>query len=86
MQEPSIGNVIMDDSCRDTHVVNEMDVPVLVMGGKSLVVAASPEGILVSDKDSSSHIKPYVEISPSRLCLQKNPGAASRLLMWRMRA
>ena len=61
MQEPSIGNVIMDDNCRDTHVVNEMDVPVLVMGGKSLVVAASPEGILVSDKDSSSHIKPYVE-------------------------
>ncbi len=61
MHDPSIGNVIMDDNCRDTQVVNEMDVPVLVMGGKSLVVAASPEGILVSDKDSSSHIKPYVE-------------------------
>lgn len=61
MQEPSIGNVIMDDSCRDTHVVNEMDVPVLVMGGQNLVVAASPEGILVSDKDTSSFIKPYVE-------------------------
>ena len=61
MQEPSIGNVIMDDSCRDTHVVNEMDVPVLVMGGQNLVVAASPEGILVSDKDTSSYIKPYVE-------------------------
>lgn len=61
MQKPYIGNVIMDDSCRDTHVVNEMDVPVLVMGGQNLVVAASPEGILVSDKNASSYIKPYVE-------------------------
>ncbi len=61
MQDAFIGDVIMDDSCRDTHVVNEMDVPVLVMGGQNLVVAASPEGILVADKEASSHIKPYVE-------------------------
>ena len=61
MHEPSIGDVTMDDSCSDTHVVNEMDVPILVMGAKNLVVAASPEGILVADKEASSHIKPYVE-------------------------
>ncbi|SDO75945.1 sugar phosphate nucleotidyltransferase [Selenomonas ruminantium] len=61
MHEPFIGDVTMDDSCRDTHVVNEMDVPILVMGAQNLVVAASPEGILVSDKDASSYIKPYVE-------------------------
>ncbi|SFH98136.1 mannose-1-phosphate guanylyltransferase [Selenomonas ruminantium] len=61
MHEPSIGEVTMDDSCSDTHVVNELDVPILVMGAKNLVVAASPEGILVADKESSSHIKPYVE-------------------------
>ena len=56
----------MDDSCVDTHVVNEMDVPILVMGARNLVVAASPEGILVADKGASSHIKPYVKISHSR--------------------
>lgn len=61
MNESSIGNVTMDDTCRDSHVVNEMDVPILVMGAKNLVVAASPEGILVSDKAASSYIKPYVE-------------------------
>ena len=54
MQEPSIGDVTMDDTCRATHVVNEMDVPVLVMGAKNLVIAASPEGILVADKEASS--------------------------------
>ncbi len=61
MHEPAIGDVTMDETCRDTHVVNEMDVPVLVMGAKNLVVAASPEGILVADKGASSYIKPYVE-------------------------
>lgn len=61
MHEPGIGNVTMDDTCRDSHVVNELDVPILVMGAKSLVIAASPEGILVADKEASAHIKPYVE-------------------------
>ena len=61
MHEPTIGDVTMDESTHDTHVVNEMDVPILVMGANNLVVAASPEGILVADKEASSHIKPYVE-------------------------
>lgn len=61
MREPSIGDVTMDDTCRGTHVVNEMDVPILVMGTDNLIVAASPEGVLVADKGASSYIKPYVE-------------------------
>lgn len=61
MHEPSIGDVTIDETTCDTHVVNEMDVPILVMGAKNLVVAASPEGILVSDKGASSYIKPYVD-------------------------
>lgn len=61
MEEPSIGNVILNETCSNVNVVNELDVPVLVMGGQNLVVAASPEGILVSDKDESSYIKSYVD-------------------------
>ena len=61
MEEASLGDVTMDERCRSTHVVNELDVPILVMGGQNLIVAASPEGILVADKAASSHMKPYVE-------------------------
>ena len=61
MEEPSIGNVILNETCSNVNVINELDVPVLVMGGRDLVVAASPEGILVSDKDESSYIKSYVD-------------------------
>ena len=61
MESPSLGNVTMDDDCCDTHIVNEMDLPILAMGARNLIIAASPEGILVADKNASSHIKPYVE-------------------------
>ncbi len=32
------------------------------MGLKDVVVSASPEGILVSDKEQSSYIKPFVNM------------------------
>ena len=61
MQMLTIGKAILADTCEDTQVVNELDVPVLCLGLKDIVVAASPEGILVTDKAQSSYIKPYVE-------------------------
>lgn len=61
MNGNSVGKAIFDNKCENTHVINELDVPVLCMGLKDVVVSASMEGILVSDKEQSSHIKPYVE-------------------------
>lgn len=61
MVEPSIGEATLNDTCENVHVINELDVPVLCMGLKNVVVSASPEGVLVSDKEQSSYIKPYVE-------------------------
>lgn len=61
MEENCIGNAILNDKCENVHVVNELDMPILCMGLKNVVVSASPEGILVSDKEESSYIKPYVD-------------------------
>lgn len=61
MSEDTVGNVIIGTECVNTHVINELDVPVLCMGLKNLVVSASSQGILVSDKEQSSYIKPYVD-------------------------
>jgi len=60
MSEESLGNVV-SDKCEDVHIINNLDIPVLVMGLKKAVVAASPDGILVTDKEQSSYIKPYVD-------------------------
>lgn len=61
LDESTIGNAVLNETCENVHVVNELDVPVLCMGLKNIVVSASPDGILVSDKEQSSYIKPFVD-------------------------
>lgn len=61
MESVSVGEAILNESCYNTHVINELDLPVLCMGLSNIVVATSPDGILVSKKEQSSYIKPYVE-------------------------
>lgn len=61
MKEESIGDTIMGEGCENTNVINELSIPVVALGTKDLVIAASPDGILISDKHKSSYIKPYVE-------------------------
>ena len=61
MEENVVGKGEMNDTCTNVHIVNEMDVPVLAMGLHDVVISASPEGILVSDKEQSSYIKSFVD-------------------------
>ena len=61
MTESSIGEVIMDPTCENVHVINELNVPILAMGLNNVVISASPDGILISDKHQSIFIKPYVD-------------------------
>ena len=61
MYDAAKGNAILDETCENTNVVNELDIPILCMGCKNMVVAASCDGILVSDKVRSGYMKPYVE-------------------------
>ena len=61
MSDVTNGNALLDETCENTHVINELDIPVLGMGLKDIVIAASTDGILVSDKERSGYMKPYVE-------------------------
>lgn len=61
MNDNIFGKGIQNDKCENTHIINELNVPILCMGLKDIIVAASSEGILVSDKEQSSYIKPFVE-------------------------
>lgn len=66
MGSQTLGKVNMADTCKNTHIVNELDIPVVALGLKNVIVAASPDGILVSDKKESSYIKPIVDKIESR--------------------
>ncbi len=59
MSDDVFGNAIVA-KCKNTHVVNELQIPLIALGVKSLAIAATPDGILVSDKRMSSNLKDYV--------------------------
>ena len=76
MEENVIGDVRMNEACRNVHAINELGIPVLVMGLQDVVISASPEGILVSDKEQSSYIKPFVDdISRQVMFAEKSWGS-----------
>ncbi|GIO04839.1 mannose-1-phosphate guanylyltransferase [Brevibacillus reuszeri] len=56
MSEHSVGRVYLEESS-NTHVINELDLPIVSIGVSDLVIAASPDGILVSAKEKSHVVK-----------------------------
>lgn len=80
MEENAIGDVRMNDTCNNVHVINELGLPVLVMGLKDAVVSASPEGILVSDKEQSSYIKPFVDDIDQQVMFAEKSWGSYRVL------
>ena len=52
-----IGKGIITEDSNNTHLINELGIPVTVLGLSNIVVAASPDGILVTDKEASPRIK-----------------------------
>ncbi len=80
MANNSVGKAILDENCQNVHVVNELNVPVLCMGLKDIVVSASPEGILVSDKEQSSHIKPYVDAIDQQIMFAEKSWGSFRVM------
>ena len=80
MEETTVGDAQLNDTCENVHVINELGVPILVMGGRNMVVSASPEGILVSDKEQSSYIKPYVDAIDHQIMLAEKSWGSYRVL------
>jgi len=60
MATSQIGKGVISKDSNNVHLINELDIPVTVLGASNLVVAASPDGILVSDKEASPRIKELV--------------------------
>lgn len=61
IRDETIGNVYMDEHSYNTTVINECGKPVVLLGASNMVVAVSPDGILVSDKYQSGFLKAYVD-------------------------
>lgn len=82
MAEFTSGRAIVDqDTCSNVHVINETGLPLVVSGLENSVVVATHDGILVTSKDRSAHIKPLVErASESRPMYEKRRWGEYRVL------
>lgn len=80
MEETVVGQGIMNETCEGVHIVNEMDVPILAMGLKDVVISASPEGILVADKEQSSYMKPFVDRMDSQVMFAEKSWGSYRVI------
>jgi len=56
-----IGEQLLSTTTEGTVVINELGIPVVVVGTRNLIVATSPDGILVSDAQPGVELKPLVD-------------------------
>lgn len=59
MSDEVTGNAVAVD-CVNTHVINELQIPLIALGVSNLAIAATPDGILVTDKKASDRLKNHV--------------------------
>lgn len=55
-----IGKVSMANN-ENSHVLNELQLPILCVGTQNLVVAASPDGILIADKEVTDFLNEHTD-------------------------
>lgn len=80
MEENAVGDVRFNDACKNTQVINELGIPIIAMGLRDVVIAASPEGILISDKEQSSYIKPLVDEIDQQIMFAEKSWGSFRVL------
>jgi len=51
------GRGFMTEDCENTHLINELEIPIAVIGLDNVIIVAGPEGIIVADKSESHLIK-----------------------------
>lgn len=80
MEDANVGKAMMNEKCNNVHIINELDVPILAMGLSDVVISASADGILVSDKEQSSYIKPFVDQLDQKIMFAEKSWGSFRVL------
>ncbi|GMA65126.1 sugar phosphate nucleotidyltransferase [Alicyclobacillus fastidiosus] len=72
-----LGNI---EGCEETHVINELGIPLVAMGLRNSIVVATPDGILVSAKKDSGGIKSIVNEYGDRPMFEERRWGTYRVL------
>lgn len=55
-----LGKGKISEDSNNSHLINELDIPIVMLGVSDLLVAASPDGILVTEKSASPRLKEMI--------------------------
>ncbi len=83
MSDEVAGNALVAD-CENTHVINELQIPLIALGVKHLAIVATPDGILITEKGKSDKLKEYV--SDQRPMYEKKEWGEYQILDYRIQA
>ncbi|SFB25426.1 mannose-1-phosphate guanylyltransferase [Cohnella sp. OV330] len=78
--EPLTGKGTISVQTKGSHVINELDVPIAVLGLSDVIVAASPDGILVADKALSPMVKDLLGSADQRPMYEERRWGRYRVL------
>ncbi|MDQ1910388.1 sugar phosphate nucleotidyltransferase [Paenibacillus sp. GD4] len=80
VQVDVIGKGTISPDSHGTHVINELDIPVAVLGVSNVIVSVSPDGILVSDKHASPRVKELIKNLDQRPMYEERRWGSYRVL------
>ncbi|MBB6735120.1 sugar phosphate nucleotidyltransferase [Cohnella zeiphila] len=80
IKTPVIGKGMVSEHTANAHVINELEVPIAVLGLSDVIVAASPDGILVADKSLSPLVKDMLKHSEQRPMYEERRWGRYRVL------
>lgn len=70
------GYVIADQSCSNTHIINEQSIPVMAIGVQDIVIAVSYSGILVANKEQTHKVEELAsQLSVRPMCEERRWGS-----------
>lgn len=75
-----LGKGIITSDCRNTHLINELDIPITVIGISNAIIAASPDGIIISDKADSPKIKDIMKDIEQRPMFEERGWGSYKIL------
>nr|WP_270879453.1 sugar phosphate nucleotidyltransferase [Paenibacillus aestuarii] len=80
MATNQIGDGIISEDSRNSYLINELNVPIVIQGLSDIVVAASPDGVLVTEKCNSEKIKSLISGMNNRPMFEERRWGTYRIL------
>ena len=79
LSDTNLGNIHINNNS-GTTIINELSLPIISNGCNNLIIAASPDGILVADKKSADSIKEMVKEASLRPMYEERRWGSYRVL------